>query len=613
MSKKQDLEALYDTVAQIYLKNMEFLSKSHIELFKRIKEFEALGIENYFLDFQNNHFELLDINKNKTYNCDPFYDAKKRCENIKDQPIFNLIKDNCINEFVSYKNSLSAYKFINEYIKEASNILSYKKFIFLGTLLGVHINDLHKNLGSEVYLIIEDNIEIFRLSLFLTDYEEVERNSKIFFCINEKQDNKELISKEFLNYKYEFNSKIPFELANEASIDNIEFLTQIFIKNDPLNYPFSEYLVSLNRSFKYFNKYKKHLQLNNNHSILNKPVLFLGAGPSLADNIEWVYLNQDSFIIICAAGALKRCELLDIVPDVILSVDGQYKQVIRQYDVQEKYYKNSMIITSIKTNEKVIEKIESKNLFFMQDNLEIFSKCGIFTGVTVGDIGLDLLLRLGAKEIYMLGFDASISKRGKTHDGTHTSKKIRNEKTDLIKNNKVDTKNNLFEVEGNFRKTVLTFILYKQMINSINLILKDANAKIYNLSDGASFKKAKALRAKDINTKIFPYMNKEELREGLEKDLNRLVLQNLSSKDKADIKVEQKVLKKLKVLNEINLDKKFKIASSSYKNSISIQILNQFFKLIKPYSFSFKEKENFIKQYQLILKYLEETYTYPFL
>ncbi len=41
------------------------------------------------------------------------------------------------------------------------------------------------SLNAKSYLIIEPNIEIFRLSLFLCDYESLSKNSKLFFAINE--------------------------------------------------------------------------------------------------------------------------------------------------------------------------------------------------------------------------------------------------------------------------------------------------------------------------------------------------------------------------------------------------------------------------------------------
>jgi hypothetical protein len=81
--------------------------------------------------------------------------------------------------------------------------LEFNKFIFLGTLLGIHLNDIDKELNSKAYLILEENIEIFRLSMFLTDYESLHKNSKLFFCINE---NEKEFTKKFILFRLRFFS-----------------------------------------------------------------------------------------------------------------------------------------------------------------------------------------------------------------------------------------------------------------------------------------------------------------------------------------------------------------------------------------------------------------------
>jgi hypothetical protein len=431
MNKNQELEALYETVKAIYLKNITFFSVSYPHILEKIKYFEKLNIENYFIEFINNHFELMDSKNAPIYNCDPFFDSQKRCENISKKPSFNLIRNEIIQNGVSYENSINAKDYINQFLclnKNNTKEQEFNKFIFFGTLLGVHLNDLDKKLNSKSYLIVEKNIEIFRLSMFLTDYESLCQNKKLFFCINEKEETTKNILNNFLKYKYEFNNIIGFEIACEKEIENIEIFTKYLIDLDPYNYPFSEYLISLKRSLFYKqNSSYGLLNLSQKKDIFHKPILFLGAGPSLAKNIEWVYMNQDKFLIICAAACLKRLELLDIVPDIILSIDGQNNQILKQFKVQEKYYKNSLTILSTKTDPEIFKIVNKENTFFIQDNLEVFENTGIFTGVTVGDIGLDLILRLGAIEIYMLGFDACISSSGK-----HTMEYTEIQKSNLI-------------------------------------------------------------------------------------------------------------------------------------------------------------------------------------
>ena len=84
------IEEIQQTLLQIYTKNIQYFEKNNIELFNKIKYFESLDIENYAIDFIDNKFELFDKNGNKTYNCDPFYDASYRVDNLNDENTFSL-------------------------------------------------------------------------------------------------------------------------------------------------------------------------------------------------------------------------------------------------------------------------------------------------------------------------------------------------------------------------------------------------------------------------------------------------------------------------------------------------------------------------------------------
>lgn len=616
MNKNQELEALYDTVAQLFFKNIQFLTKQYPDLLQKIKAFESLNSEHYFLEFVNNHFELTDLNGKHYYNCNPFFDAQSRCQNIEQKPSFNLLKSKEIEKAVYYSNAINAFEYINEYLEltENQNNESFEKFAFLGTLLGVHLNDLGNVLHSKVYLILEQNIEIFRLSLFLTDYEALNANATLFFCINENKSNTQNIIKRFLQYKTQFNHRIGFEIANEESLPYIDEMTKICIDYDPYNYPFSEYLISLKRSF-YYKKNTNYGILNckKSSSMLNAPILFLGAGPSLASNIEWVYLHQDAFIIVCAAACLKRLELLDIVPDIILSVDGQNRQIIRQFDVNKRFYENSLMVASIKTDLEVSQKFNPQNSFYMPDNLEVFENTGFFTGVTVGDVGLDFLLRFGAQEIYMLGFDASVSKTGKTHDSIYKNSTVLIREGNTVQNSGLNTQKDLVKVKGNFDEEVYTFIQYTQMIDSIASITanKSNNVRIFNLSHGAYFHNTIPLKQEEIHWDEFKRLDKQLLQERLKEQLIKQSNLTLTQRDIKDIKQEQKIIKKLQTVSIEKLEQEFIKLKSAHKNSLCLQILDKFFNLIKPYSSFNKDKEaEKLVCFQMIeiLKELETSY-----
>jgi hypothetical protein len=587
MSKTNELAEIQQTLQEIFLSNLEYFKTNHNHLYQKIIDFEKLNIENYSIEFVDNHFELININTHeKFYKKDPFIEAKTRINNFDISNAFALIKLEKYEKRNHYENEINAYEFINDYIKEFGNEskIDIRKFVFIGTLLGVHLNDFHNFLKNDVYLIIEENIEIFKLSMFMTDYKTLSKDSKLFFIINEPEDNFNIIVEDFLSYKNEFNNLIHFELAHETNNHLVNKLSLIFTQSSEMRYPFSEYLLSLKRGFKYFSKSEnKIINLSKNNDFLNdKKVIFLGAGVSLAKNLEWLYLNRNNFIIVASSAVLKHLQILDIYPDIIILIDGQKDCMMNQFKVNKSFYENSIILASIKIDEELFDNLENKNCFFMQNSLELFDNYGYLTGVTVGDIGINILNKLGTKELYLLGVDASIdSKTGKTHIGTHQSSR----KVDLnnIDSEAVHFKKSIIYVKGNFQKEVPTFLEYCDMIENIDLQIEHLNMKIFNLSDGAYFRNTIPLQPKDFDNTQIKEINKIEFRNNFFENLKNISKTSLNEKDKKDILKEKKILIKLQNMEINAYYKEFLNIKRNFDHSIIINILDKYFNLMNPY------------------------------
>jgi hypothetical protein len=595
MSKTNELEEIQQTLQQIFVNNLTFFKQNNKNLYEKLVTFEKLNIENYSIEFIDNRFELIDI-KNKTsfYNKDPFVDAENRVNNFEFSNAFSLIKLEPYEKRNHYENEINAYLYINDFINNFANTSTeINKFIFIGTLLGVHINDFHNKINAKSYLIIEPNIEIFRLSMFMTDYTTLAKSSKLFFAISENEANFQEIVNDFLEYHEEYNNLIHYELSNEINRVIIDKLSLQFTQSSQMRYPFSEYILSLKRGFKYFiESENKIINLSKNYDFLeNKKVLFLGAGVSLARNIEWLYTNQNKFIIVASSAVLKHLQILDIVPDIILLIDGQKDCMLDQFDIKKSMYENSAILCSIKIDEDLYELIKGENVFFMQNSLELFKDFGFLTGITVGDIGTDILLRLGAKELYLLGVDASLdSKTGKTHIGTHRSSRKINLNSS---SNSINFQNNIIYVKGNLQETVPTFMEYTEMIEHLShkLQLLDKSYKIYNLSDGAYFKNTTPLEIKNLLLGNSENIDKSMLKDFLLNSLKKINKQHLNSLDIKEIQKERKILKKLSSFkNEKDFIKDFKTLQKNFPSSIIINILDKYFKLILPYYTFLKDK-----------------------
>ena len=610
MSKMNELEELQNTLQEIYSSNLNFFKEEFSVLYQKIIEFEKSKIQNYSLEFIENQFQLIDLkNQTNLYKINPFEDSINRINKFEMSSAFSLIKLEEIPKRNHYENEINAYEFVNEYIKEfGTNSLNINKFIFIGTLLGVHINDFHKAMDCKSYLIIEPNIEIFRLSMFLTDYKILSEKVKLFFAINDSEQEFESTVQNFLNEDFQLNNFIHFEKANESYDYFVNNLTILFNQNSQMRYPFSEYLLSIKRGYKYFlNSGNKILNISKSMEILkNEKVLFLGAGPSLGKKIEWLYLNQKKFIIVASSAVLKYLQILDIVPDIILVIDGQKKQILDQFDVNEHMYKNSIILSTFKIDEDVYKKIESDNTFYLQNSIEIFQECSSLNGVTVGDIGIDLILRFGAKELYLLGIDAAIdSISGKTHIGTHLSSKRVNLKN---KNNgNTNFGESIIYVKGNLGKEVPTFYEYKEMIEEINLRLLNLkkDIKIFNLGTGAFFENTIPLDYKKLKF-MSENIEKNQLQIKIKKVFKTICKKSLNENDKDRIANEKNILMILnKLQTDTFFDEVFKL-NKEFPSSLVLNIFISYYKLISPYLFFIKNKsianQTFEIQLNILLK-----------
>lgn len=593
MNKITPIDELQQTLEEIFIKNITFFKKEHPHIYKKIVDFENLKIENYSIDFINNQFQLISKdNQTKFYEVEPFLDSINRVNNFDITYAFSLIKLDKLPRRNHFENEINSYLYLNSFVENFQNVnIEVNKFIFIGTLLGVHINDFHKSLNAKVYLIIEPNIEIFRLSMFLCDYSSL-FNSKLFFAVGENENSLKNIVNEFLDFKYEYNNLIFYELAHKINEDLISKLSLWFTLGGQMRYPFSDYLISFSRCAKYILEDKNSLlNLSKIYNFLsNKNVLFLGAGPSLGKNLDFIATNRDKFIIVAVSATLKILEKIDIIPDIIMIADGQ-KFVIKQFEVDEKFYKNSTILVSQKLDFDLYNLLKNGKLFFYQDSLNLFKNFGFITGVTVGDMGVDILLRLGVKNLYLLGIDAALdSKTGATHSSEHIfSKNIDLQNTD---SSKIDFKKTVIYVKGNFEKEVPTTLEYKEMIEEIDekFTLLNSSFKIYNLSNGAYFTNTIPTKTHMIST--LESINKDSFKEEFLKDLQNISNRNIEIYAK-EFKKEQKIFEKLSLesLENMNFIKEFQKIKQKFPNSIVVNILDRFLRLVLPYHSFLKDKK----------------------
>ena len=630
---------LQNALTTTFLANLAFLSEYDNELYHRVDELSRM-IENgtykerYALEFnmQDGDFDIYDIVNDKyLYNKSPkkFNDnLVRKSEQYEGNYILNLPehfspihknvsiidKTNRFDfEHMPQFNTLSvnnAWEYVNaigDYINNKKKRLkTIKKFIFLGTLLGRHIPRIAKKVNANMYLVLEKNLEIFRLSLFTVDYTVLAEKYVVFSIMDNVIDTETKISG-FLKKNYLENYLIKFSTTKiniEEYIDNS--LNGLHILN-PVAYDYNRMLyVHFNRSTKYikdrykfllFNKTKKSLNL-----LKNIPVLYIAAGPSLDDNIEWIKKNHNNFFIVTIGAAYKKLLLNNIHIDVISTLDQDFKALNeKQFDDEsvEKISKNTIIFASNMTNENILKKFNRNNLFLY----EVFSKLHkeniVFQGFSVGEITLNILLDLNIKELYLVGLDLALNQEtGESHAKDSNSATTKLNLDAEINRDTYSARESLIKVKGNHKEYVYTTPMFFSSIKSLEekVKIKSEDVVIYNLStNGAFFNGVIPAKQEDIN-----FNELKKIKFGYDlflKELNYYSSTEISLKSKEILKNEIEFIEKniIEIIDKIK-NKKYNNFEELLVDEYSIlttldinkydflyQILVNYFQISAPY------------------------------
>lgn len=558
---------LQDALVTTYHANLLFLSEYDNELYNRINALSK-HIENgeyqerYRLEFiqDDGDFDIYDM-KNGKY----IYDKKTSNFNKKAFAEINFDTKGSFSIFEPYYFThdeilieldndtifdKSAKKLINniyeykEVLKD--NLKNYKeqklkkieKVIFIGVLLGRHIPSLLEKTKAKNFLVCEKNLEIFRLSLFVVDYSNLARDDKtvVFSIMNEDFDFIEKCSI-FLRNAYHQNYCIKYYTTNYGVEEYFDYIMDALVSEKTVGFNHLMMLDNVAKlSLERMNSYKvlnKSLAQNLNLNLKNRPILYLCAGPSLMDNIDWIYKNKDKFIIFAIGASCKKLLAHNIIPDLVATLDPQFDILDKHHFDKEtvEKLKDTIILASMNTDKRILDKFNQENLYLYEVILSLFPDEKIENGYSIGEIVGTFLLNLGVKELYLLGLDLALNQEsGETHiSGYETSSKynLENVKTSLEKNS-FSLRDDVIKVKGNFKDEVFTTRLFSTSLNTFSLscsYLKKINQSIYNLSlNGAHISNTISKRIEEVNIEKYETLDKflifNEIKDDFEKISN---------------------------------------------------------------------------------------------
>ena len=566
-----DLTAI---LLQIYKTNLEFLEVNFNDLFLRVEKLsQDLASEKlspkYSLEYRDGYFDILNLTTNSWfYGSNSYEDADRRAKhaNFTKDGSLDLLRKGIDGEKLIGGKNISDIMPVISYINENVDLKNVEferiyKFVFICSGLGFHIHEIAKKLDPFTTLIIEPELEIFRLSLFTIDYSELQKgNRKLFLSVGEDKPARIKSLDTFYFYHNYMNYNVKHHLLIENERYLYDELVDYFSTNTATSFPYVHTIQNIFKIMDFVESKYKFLDFNSmveKKILSDKKVLLVAAGPSLDGYIDWIFQNQDKFTIVCVDVILRKLEKNKIVPDIVVSIDPSHLCADYLTCEDPEFLNNSAVILLAQQNEKVLDVVKKENVYVSQ-SIPLIGEIGYLGSASnVGTFSYMMCLHLGANEIYTIGNDAAFNQATGSRYATESSWS-QSEALHLEQKKDMVSMHDVVEVKGNLRETVKTnrsLLVFKDSFESITPGLKQAyNYEVFNLSDGVYMEGFEPMTQEELEQKIAKTIlkshNIQEMLNGVSK-----VIEKLDFKDDAK-----------KIINLINRVKKYKKLSITSRN-----------------------------------------------
>ena len=561
------MEAIQQQTQDLYNKNILFLQTKQYHIYEKIMAFENAVENNFYLPKyeleykEDGYFDVMEKETGKwLYNIDSNKHADAIVDSIdysKEDNLFETFRelhftDEEIQEYENLdltESSLATIApiihYTDQYASKTTTMKKIYKFIFMGVGLGLHLPKVHQKLHSNVYFIIEDDLELFYLSLFTCDYESLtDSGANLHFSIFEDEESFRSQAFAFLRDMPIYNHYLKYFLLLSHSDEKLKAMHSVIISQDYLKFPHSAVLQAFLRPLEYLQNKFKFVNLNkiiDSKKFEKHNILVLGAGPSLQKNIDWIKKNQNRFLIIAATATMRLLEKNAIKPDILVHIDGFEASMKHLENIESmQFFDDSIALFSTFTYPRFSLAFNRKNLYIFQAAVSIKENYKFITASNVGIISCVLPVMFQAKDIYILGLDMALdAKTGQTHlaDHVHSRQLDIKHKLDLEEN--IDYHNSVLFTKGNFTDEVPTTPNFLSSLMEIKGILQNMMSPeqhIFNLSDGAAIENTRALKIDAIQTDTLPSEDKSLLTKELKELFETSSTIGLTEPEKGHIK-----------------------------------------------------------------------------
>lgn len=582
-----------------YQENLEYLKESHKALYKEISLFNTIiedGIytEQYALEYKDEgYFDIKELLTGEyLYKQNSIQQAKAMARMIDMKRAGAVFKgqkyayasekheEEIDKSELSFHNALWAtiklINYVSKYAAPDTFMNRVNKIIFLGTGLGLHLQCIIEKLNARIVFIKEKNLEIFRLSLFVTNYKKLAESKSFHFSVTDDEVEERTNFLAFLDEgnNYNLNIKhIPFTLNYSSELQRLQthVLSQSYI-----NYGYSAMLLRfidsplyLSQGYSFINVTQRY-NTHKKNIFAKKPVLLLYSGPSSSKNIEWIQANRDRFIVVSALSTCKLLHRIGITPDVVVHIDPGKKSALlfEGFDPKE-YFKNTTILLASNVDEATVQKFDRSHIHFIEQGTLYKKGFGKLSAPSVGEYSYGLFLLLGAANLFMLGIDLALdSETFLTHGDFHfgqTQGKLDSGSASL------NPRTSMEFIKGNLLEQVPTLSPYKLSVSQVEIftqVFKQEYHHVYNLSNGAFLEGCEPLRFKDYDWGQLEPLNRDEIQQQINDFFQEIGSDDFNEGDKGQIRYQVKEAKKLQKHIKAFQKKKFANAEA-YLNTLA--------------------------------------------
>lgn len=432
--------------------------KKNHELQKWLSEFSEVRFNSNLMSFKTHYSELFYILESVNFNnnlelfCDEngfcnifnrdsgdFFYATDDTLNFCSSQSSQFVRTEIINEIkTEYQHDPFGqihYKYLNQivsqrlqYERKCLSLESYgsvPSILFLGVGLGYQIAETLEKLRSRNIVIVEPDLDLFFLSLFVFDWKNLidyfsENNIRVRFVIGDKTDYILLYLKHFFAHHGSFLSfgLTVFKHYSSPQTDRIEQLIQSSLSFFLSLGFFDDYLFGLSHTYHNLSN-KKQFVIDNNIKAPydSTPVFIIGAGPSLDKNISFLRQFQDKAIIIACGTAIDSLYHAGIQPDFYANTE-RVPEISQALDlIPDKNFLSKIILLSTSVcSPKVVSFFTDTALFgknnefylsFLSNYVKELKNIKSIEGINplVGNMGVSGALHLGFKRLYLFGLD----------------------------------------------------------------------------------------------------------------------------------------------------------------------------------------------------------------